>query len=350
MLEPQKTFFIENTLPKLMKERKVPGISLAVIEDNAIAWHLEMGVKNSKTYEPVEKNTLFEAASLSKPVFAYGVLQLVEKGKLDLDMPLRRYLKYSEIDNDERVDLITARMVLAHTTGLPNWRPENESLKIHFRPGERFSYSGEGFVFLQKVLEKITGESLEEYFRKNVFIPLGMKQSTFNWINNKSEKLKAFGHNVDGFPIENQEGILPNSAFTLQTNALDYAKFVLAILKGEGLRSETIKEMLIPQIQVQEGCIITTEKSCPPLSEFVSWGLGWGLQQTSLGHSFWHWGDNQGFKCFIVGFKKCNKAVITFTNSANGLSIISDILYKMLRIPQPSLEWLEPTYTQKNKQ
>ena len=210
-------------LEVLMKEKKIPGLSMVIIENAEIALHLDLGVKNSQTKDSVDSDTLFEAASLSKPVFTYGILKLVEKGQLNLNKPLVEYLPYSDIQNDERINFITARMVLAHTSGFTNWRPKNEPLKIHFQPGERFSYSGEGFLYLQKVIEDVSRLSLEDYIKKNVFIPLGMNHSTFVWVN---DNRKATGHNPDGSPVENRTEP-PNSAFTLHTNALDYAKFVL---------------------------------------------------------------------------------------------------------------------------
>ncbi len=143
-----------------MKDGEVPGLSIAVINDAKVVWQKSFSVVNSATNQPVSDDTIFEAASLSKPVFAYGVLRLVEKGKLDLDTPLVKYLPKPYVQNDERAGLITAWMVLTHTTGFPNWR-NNQALKTHFNPGERFSYSGEGFVYLQKVVEHLTGQPLD---------------------------------------------------------------------------------------------------------------------------------------------------------------------------------------------
>jgi len=135
----------------LMKERVVPGLSLIIIEDAKIILQKNLGLKNSQKKDPINEGTLFKAASLSKPVFTYGVLKLVENGKLDLDTPLVKYLSLCDVKNDERVNSITARMVLTHTSGLPNLRPKNEALKIYFEPGTRFNYSGEGFLYLQRV-------------------------------------------------------------------------------------------------------------------------------------------------------------------------------------------------------
>lgn len=332
-------------LEALMKEKKIPGLSMAIIENAEIVLHLELGVKNSQTNEPVDSDTLFEAASLSKPLFTYGILKLVEKGLLNLDKPLAEYLVHSDIKNDERANFITARMVLAHTCGFPNWRPKNEPLKIHFQPGERFSYSGEGFLYLQNVIEQISGLSLEDYIKKNVFTPLGMNHSTFVWV---IDHKKAAGHNPEGFPIENRSEP-PNAAFTLHTNAWDYAKFVVAIFKGIGLKSETLNEMFQLQVRVPEGNANSTDQLSDRLSDNISWGLGWGLQLTKNGDSFWHWGDNQGVKCFIAGFKNYKRAVIIFTNSSNSLPFMAEIIHKYFDIPHPAFDWLEAVYSLNNK-
>lgn len=334
-----------NELETLMREMKVPGLSLVIIENAEITLHMELGLKNSQKKDPIDENTIFEAASLSKPVFTYGILKLVENGKLDLDKPLAEYLCYSDITNDERINSITARMVLTHTSGFPNWRPKNESLQIHYRPGERFSYSGEGFQYLQKVVEHITQLTLEEYMQNNVFIPLEMTHSSFMWTYDSE---KATGHNSDGNPFENRTEIPQNAAFTMHTHPLDYAKFVIAILKGVGLNSKTINEMFRPQIKVQEDSTNSIENYSGRLSSVVSWSLGWGIQGTEMGDSFWHWGDNQGFKHFISGSKNRNNAIIIFTNGSNGLIPISKVIKNYMGIPQPAFDWLEREYSKKS--
>lgn len=332
-------------LEALMKENKVPGLSLVIIENGEMTSHMELGLKNTSKKDLIDENTIFEAASLSKPVFTYGILKLAEDGKLDLDKPLAEYLSYSEITNDERINSITARMVLMHTSGFPNWRPKNGSLKINFQPGERFSYSGEGFLYLQKVAEHISGLSLEEYMQKNVFFPLGMTHSSFVW---SSGGQKATSHNAEGNPNEMRTEIPQNAAFTLHTTPLDYAKFVGALLKGVGLNAKIMNEMLRPQIKVQEGSTNSIENYTGQLSDSVMWSLGWGIQCTETGTSFWHWGDNGGFKSFILASKSSNNAIIIFTNGSNGLILISEIIKKYIGVPQPALDWLEKDYSIKN--
>lgn len=263
----------ENEILHLMKSSNVPGISIVLIENAKVKNHYEYGLKNSEAADPIKEDTVFEAASLSKPVFAYAILQMVEEGLLKLDTPLIEYLPYPDV-NDERLKFITARMVLVHTTGFPNWR-DGKSLKIYFQPGEKFSYSGEGFVYLQKVAEKLTGESLEDYLKRRVFKPLEMTHSSFIW-QGEYEKLKASGHDADGNPIKSHRPLSGNAAFTLHTTSLDYAKFVIAIMNGVGLNPETINQMLTPQVKVDEGCVNCVHKQLGKLSDSISWGARMG--------------------------------------------------------------------------
>lgn len=336
----------ENEVLLLMKKENVPGMSIIRLENAEIVSHEKYGFKNSEAQDPIDDNTVYEAASLSKPVFAYGIMQMVEERLLNLDTPLSEYLPYPDVENDKRLQLITARMVLAHTTGFPNWRPKGESLKIYFQPGEKFSYSGEGFVYLQKVAEQLLELSMEDYLKKRVFLPLGMVHSSFIW-QSEYEKLKSSGHNSDGIPIKNSRPLSGNAAFTLHTTALDYAKFVIAIIKGTGLKSETMNQMMMPQIRVEEGCVNCVHKHPGKLSDWISWGLGWGLQQLAQGESFWHWGDNNGFKSYIVGLRREKKGIIIFTNSSNGLglSIIPQIIYKIWGDWQPAFNWIDTEIT-----
>jgi CubicO group peptidase (beta-lactamase class C family) len=127
-----------------MARARVPGLAIALVADTRLVWNGTFGWANSATGAPVTQETVFEAASLSKPVFAYAVLQLVDAGVLELDVPLVRYLPGGyDVGEDPRVAQITARHVLSHRTGFPNWRAPGTPLTINFAPGERFSYSGE---------------------------------------------------------------------------------------------------------------------------------------------------------------------------------------------------------------
>jgi CubicO group peptidase (beta-lactamase class C family) len=332
---------LESLIPQLMSEGDVPGLSVLVIRDGKVFWQRAFGVKNAETKEPVTDTTVFEAASLSKPVFAYGVLKFADTGQFDIDTPLVKYLPGAYVESDERLNQITARMVLSHRTGFPNWRPRGGALKIHFTPGEKFSYSGEGFVYLQKVIEHLTNQPLDAFMKKMVFDPLGMTNSSYVW-QERYQSLKAYGHNPAGSVTERRQPMEANAAASLNTTPADYAKFVIAVMNGTGLKRETAKLMLTPQIKVQEGCQnCVNNPGTGRLLPDVAWGLGWGLQQTADGESFWHWGDsNNDVQAYVVAYPKQKMGVMIFTDSGNGHSIIPRILDEAIGGQQPAVAWL----------
>ncbi len=176
---------IDSVAPELMKELHIPGASIALVDNRKLIWSRNFGIARVDQPVPVTDETLFEACSMTKPVFAYIALKLVEQGKLDLDRPLAEYLREPHIPNQEQRQRITARMVLSHTSGLPNWRKGEDELDgplpVLFSPGSRFSYSGEGFYLLQRVVEHITGEPLEIYAGRTLLRPLGLKHTSFVW-------------------------------------------------------------------------------------------------------------------------------------------------------------------------
>src|SRR6185437_6139526 len=172
---------LEKQLSSLMTRYHVPAVSLAVIRSGALADRRAFGVRDAASKVPANPATMFEAASMSKPVFAYAVLKLCERGVLDLDTPLTHYTRTRFVEGDPRLDLITARHVLTHTTGFPNWRSPSEPLAIAFTPGTRWSYSGEGFSYLQLVITELTKQPIEAYMRANIFEPFGMTSSGYVW-------------------------------------------------------------------------------------------------------------------------------------------------------------------------
>src|ERR1700722_14615777 len=300
---------LETDIPVLLEKSDVPGMSIALIRDGRVVWSKGFGVSNANTKKPVTTTTIFEAASLSKPVFAYAVLRLVDEGKLNLDTPLNKYLGNNyDVVGDDRINLITARLVLSHTSGFPNWRDDDrtKTLLIHFNPGEKWSYSGEGMVYLSKVVEKITGMRFEAFMQKYALQPLGMTASSYIW-RNRFDTLKAYRHDGLGAvtgrkqPNDGKEDTLHddgNPASSLATTPEDYAKFIIAVLNGTGLKETTWKQMLTPQSRVNP--------KYPPLA----WGLGIGLETMPEGTYFWHWGDNGNAKAFGIAFLPNKSGVV----------------------------------------
>src|SRR6266550_437312 len=155
----------------------VPGAVVGVVGADRVARVVTAGTRGDGRGS-VDDDTVFAAASLSKPVFASGVMSLVDAGALELDRPLTDYVAEPYLADDERAASITARIVLSHTTGFPNWR-EDGPLFLRWPPGTRWGYSGEGYAYLQQVVEHLTGVSLDRYLADAVLAPLGMDDSTF---------------------------------------------------------------------------------------------------------------------------------------------------------------------------
>ncbi|WP_250847069.1 serine hydrolase [Aquisphaera insulae] len=278
---------------------KTPGLSLAVIKDWKVVYHRGFGVRDTSTRQPVADDTVFEAASMTKPVFADMVLRLVDRGVLDLDTPLHTYLPYEDIARDDRYKLITARMVLTHRTGFPNWR--TGKLEILFTPGSKVSYSGEGFVYLGKVVEKLTGKKLEDLIQEEVLVPLGVEHASLIY-NDDVASLTATGH-AGTLPLSKWKPKEPNPAASLHVSAGNYAKFLIAAARGKGLAEPTAKEMLRPQVA----------KS--PDNPNGSWGLGISMEQTPLGITYGHGGRNTGFTSNSVIYRDLGIGYVFLVNN-----------------------------------
>ena len=247
---------IDTLTPGLMKDTGVPGVAIALVNNRALVWSGQYGLASVKTGERVTDETMFEACSMTKPVFGYLAMKLVESGKLKLDRPLIEYLEPSSLRGQPGHERITARMVLAHTTGLPNWRKGDEErdgpLPVTFPPGSRFGYSGEGIYYLQRVVERITGEPLDVYARRVLLDPMGLAHTSFAW-REELDAMIASGHTAEGKFLEKTRYTHPNAAYTLYTSADDYARFLIEIMKQDrtspySLRQSTVDTMLARQV------------------------------------------------------------------------------------------------------
>jgi CubicO group peptidase (beta-lactamase class C family) len=333
---------LRQRIPELMEQAGVQGAQIAVLSGGKSAWHASFGVANAETQAPVTDASVFEAASLSKPVFAYAVLTLVDAGLIDLDTPISKYLpgRY-DVGDDVRLDLITPRHVLSHRSGFPNWRAGSDALKIHFTPGDRFSYSGEGFVYLAAAVERITGRTLEALMRRTVFDPLGMTSSSYVW-QSRYDSLKVYNHGLLGDLAGRRTPWRANAAASLHTTAADYARFVAAVLAGKGLRPETARALMTLQSRPDERGINTA--TAAPTGRFapsLAWGLGWGLEQEGEAWSLWHWGDNGTTKAYVAASPTRGTGVVFFANSENGLLLAPSIVASVMGGESPALAWLK---------
>jgi CubicO group peptidase (beta-lactamase class C family) len=325
---------IENLTPQLMKELNVPGVSISIIKSNKLEWSKCFGVSDAVSQNKVNDKTIFEACSMSKPVFAYLILKLVEDEKLNLDKPLSNYHQEKFVSTDEDYSkLITARMILTHTSGLPNWRKGDEErdgpLPIYFKPGMKFSYSGEGFYYLQRVVESIIKEPIETFARNSLFDELGFESTSFIWTEQIASRIST-GHDSSGNCLKKSKYLHANSAYTLYTTPDEYAKFIIEIIKSSksknvSLSEKTIQEMLIPQIRsdIRE----VTDRPGRSLGLFSYRGLGWAIDSTITGNIIYHSGSNQtGFRCYSQFNAKEGSGVVIMTNGANGNELWSKLI------------------------
>lgn len=311
----------------LLEKANIPGMSVAVIADTSITT-INFGYQNKEQQQLIDDNTIFQAASLSKPVVALLALKLHEQDKLDLDQPLWRLVTYPKIENVRWAKKITPRMVLSHTTGMPNWG--RSSIRLKGEPGKQWGYSGEAFVWLSLVIEYVVGKPFEQIIEEEVLNPLGMTNSSFIW-NPKYETQASRAYDEIGIQTDVVKFDQPNAAASLWTTTTDYAKFLRGILQKKLLKSFTYREMLRPEATLSE-----TDGQ-------LQWALGLGFEKSS--NNYWHWGDNRVFRCFTYFDTKEKKGMVYFTNSENGLTILEDMLQIFNDQDHPLIKWLDyPSY------
>jgi CubicO group peptidase (beta-lactamase class C family) len=342
---------IDETVQRLMKVAEVPGVGLALFNDGKIAYLKAYGVRDKEKNLPLTTDSVMSGASFTKVVFAYLVLQLADKGMLDLDKPVVQYLPkplpdypaYADLANDPRYKRITARMLLSHTSGLANWRSmeDDHKLRIHFEPGSRFAYSGEGIDLLQLVVETITKTPLEESMQKRVFQPLGMARTSMVW-QDRFESDYANGYDEYGRSLGPQKRPNADAAGSLLTTPRDFAAFIQAVMAGKALSKQMRQQMLSPQIQIlskHEFPTLENEISEDNKPIRLSYGLGWGLYWTPYGEAFFKEGHDDSWRNYTVCFDKNGTGILIMTNSGNGEGIYKALLENLLKNTFTPIAW-----------
>ena len=343
---------------QLVKEAKVQGMAVAIFDKNRPVYQNVFGYKDFQKKSMLTDSTNIYGASLSKAVFSVLVMKLVENGVIDLDTPLESYLPkkiyeyepqtrwhddYSDLKTDSLYHKITARMCLAHTTGFANWRffESDKKLRVNSMPGSKYGYSGEGFVYLQVVLEKLTGKGLEELAQENIFEPLQMKNSSYEW-QKRFEKDFAYGHKKNGETYGKDTDNEPRAGSTLETTASDYIKFLTAVLNEKLISKAFYNEIFSPQIRIHSvtnfgpGSESTTTKYD---AINLSYGLGWVYLKTPYGKAVSKGGHGDGFQHYSILFPKSEKGILIMTNSANGESIYKELLEFAIADKYTPWEW-----------
>lgn len=320
--------WLTQQLPALCQQFAVPGAQLCLLREGQTDWSLLYGSKQAgQTEQAIQADTVFEAASMSKPVFAWLAMRACERGRLALDRPVAEQMPAADLQDffaDPQTApaqqqawraQITPRHLLSHKSGLPNWREEGEAkpdrpaLNLAFQPGSDFRYSGEGYALLQRCLEHIEGRPLQDIAQRQLFAPQSMGHSGFV-LTPALDALRARGHAEDGRPLPAGRYTRANAGYTLYTTAHDYARFLSLMM------AQPPAQMLSPQVEV---------KSRPPIlrprlarSEAVQWSLGFALNPTAQGLIAYHSGANStGFRAYSQ-FSPTRQSGLAFLS--NGLS------------------------------
>ena len=333
------TGFYKAEVAKIIAEHQVPLIQLEFISPQE---SFSAQIANPAFYDSalvaagtaVPQPAIFQAASLSKVVFAYIVMNLYENGEIDLDKPICEYTDIERFADKERAKILTPRMVLNHRTGLPNWSKSPSSqewptstIEFTFATDSCFGYSGEGFAFLQRAVETIKGKDIDAIAKEIVFDPLGMEYTSYNWLP-IYDSLAVDGYNKS---CENRgKGRHPraNVGYTLRTCAADYSKFVQALLNRTGLKSETFDVMF----DANTGNAIRYRDNHRESDNHIAWAMGIGTEENANhGKILWHWGDNGSFKALFLVIPAEQTTLVYFTNSAYGHDIINQMTSLLLK-------------------
>ncbi|MCX2743038.1 serine hydrolase [Mangrovivirga sp. M17] len=353
-----ETDSLDQKISQLMTNAKVTGMAITIFNNGKPVYCKTHGYSNKKENLILSDSSNIYGASLSKAVFSVVVMRLVEEGVIDLDTPLERYLDkkiyeytpqtrwhddYSSLKNDTLYHKITARMCLAHTSGFPNWRffLPDKKLKVIQEPGSGYLYSGEGMVYLQVVLEKLTGKGYEDLAQEIVFKPLEMTRSSYEF-KPSFEGNMAYGHNEEEAPYQKDKDNEPRAPSTLETTLEDYTKFMTAVFQRKLISENSWKEIFNPQVRIkslkQFGPL---SKQTGPFNDDIklSYGLGWGIFFTPYGKAAFKEGNGSGFQHHSVIFPETGKGILIMTNSVNGNSIFRELLEVTLKDTFTPWEW-----------
>jgi CubicO group peptidase (beta-lactamase class C family) len=344
---------------RLMKAAHVTGLGLVVVNNGNVVYLKAHGTRDRKSGAALTERSVMSGASFSKAAFAIAVMQLVEEGTLDLDAPIERYLgrqlsefpRYRDLRNDERARRFTLRMLLSHTSGLPNWRflMPDKKLAIHFEPGNRYAYSGEGIAIAQLAVEKATAKSVTTLLQERVFGPCAMNRTGMVWQPAFTSDL-AIGHDEQEKPLGHRQWTEPGAAGSMDTCLADYAKLIEALLQGRLITPASLEEMTRPQIEIfskQQFPSLNTETTEENRAVGLAYGLGWGvLQRTPHGHAFFKEGHDDGWEHYSICYPQAKSALVIMTNSSNGESIFKELIE--LVTGDTSVPWRWENYVPNN--
>jgi CubicO group peptidase (beta-lactamase class C family) len=313
---PKDIFNNQQQVQQWLAQQNIPALGVGVITNGKLQ-HAQVFSAAGKG--PYAGNTIFNVASLTKPVVAYVTLQLVSQGKWQLDAPLYKYWTDPDVAADPRSRLLTTRHVLTHQTGFPNWRYSQPQGRLAFEadPGSKYQYSGEGFEYLRRALEQQFGTTLDRLAHDLILKPLGMKDTRFFWDATMQEKRFAAGHDTAGKAYEvGPKNKAANAADDLLTTIEDYSRFLIAVMNGKGLSKEVFEAM-------------TTNQA--PTTRGKHFGLGFEKYDFENGaFALSHGGSDKGVKTLAFIIPQTGQGLVIFTNSDVGYKVYEPLVQEYL--------------------
>lgn len=310
----------------LLRQHDVPSVAVAYIHNGALAWTAVYGDQSPGT--PANDKTLYEIASLTKPITAETVLRLASQQKLSLDEPISPYFVDPDIKDNPWTSLLTPRICLAHETGFANWRQmTGGALTFKFKPGTAMGYSGEGYNYVAHFAEKKTGVSFDQLAKTYVFDPIGMHDTSYTPQPNSAGRL-AIAHTSAGEKPEPASWQW-NAADLVHTTIGDYARFVVSVMHDQDVTREistqrrTIHRSLATQEQRTKLC--SSLPSGQPCNVSVGMALGWQVMQLNGATILEHTGADTGFHSLAFFNASSGVGVVVLTNGDNGDKVADEI-------------------------
>jgi CubicO group peptidase (beta-lactamase class C family) len=342
---------INSAVTELMQGAHVTGTGIAIFHGGKIVYLKTYGFRNTEKGLPLTPDSVMTSASLSKAVFATAVMRLTQDHILDLDRPISQYLpkplpeypQYADLQGDDRWKKITLRILLSHTSGFPNWRSfeDDRKLRIHFEPGTRYAYSGEGIILAQIVVEAVTGKPLQAMMQELLFTPVKMTRTSMVW-EPRFESDFANGYDEYGRSLGPEKRTRADAAGSMQTTLHDYANFLSALMRGRVLNTRAVGVMFSPQITIHSA------HQFPSLAEATTnandgirlrYGLGWGLYSSPYGKAFFKEGHDEGWRHLALCFRRHGDGILILTNSSNGEGIFKPLIDSLLGPTSFPFDW-----------
>jgi CubicO group peptidase (beta-lactamase class C family) len=352
------TATIDTAVLGLMKREHVQGLALAVIDSGTIRYVAAYGMRNAERSLPLTTHTIMYGASLTKTAFAYMVMQLVDEGRLDLDVsiadllprPLPQYADYADLAGDDRWRALTPRTLLTHTSGFANfrWLEPDSRLRFHFAPGSRYAYSGEGFYILQLALEEGLALDVGKEMQTRVFDRFGMTRTSMQWRPDFATEL-ADGYGLDGTMEPHDERSSVSAAGSMDTDIEDQARLWAGIVRGDGLSAAARAELVRPQVPIPSAHqfpTLVTDTGPRNAAIQLAAGLGLVTFQDASGPAWFKGGHNDWTGNMAICLEHGKRCLVMLANDVRAERIFPELTRVILgetRMPWSwEYQWLEP--------